>query len=160
MSDNGGDNQEVKPEGPQHVALKLQGSGFPELVIKVKKSTKLAKMMNAYCDRAGKALNEVRFMYEGTRLKPEMFVHELDIDDVEADEEIVIDVAQEAMASLSVRSAAFPVKVGWACGPSPALASLQIAQTTHAPGLDEMLQYASVPDEPKVSATAAVVTLR
>lgn len=30
---------------------------------RVKRTTKLSKMMNAYCDRAGKSLNEVRFMY-------------------------------------------------------------------------------------------------
>jgi hypothetical protein len=42
MSDNGGENNEVKPEGPQHVALKLQGTGFPELVIKVKRSVLLS----------------------------------------------------------------------------------------------------------------------
>ncbi|KWU44503.1 hypothetical protein RHOSPDRAFT_25622 [Rhodotorula sp. JG-1b] len=102
MSDNGGENNEVKPEGPQHVALKLQGSGFPELVIKVKRTTKLSKMMNAYCDRAGKSLNEVRFMYEGDRLKGDMLVSDLDIDDVDADEEVVIDVAQEAVGGASL----------------------------------------------------------
>lgn len=37
MSDHGGEQPEVKPEN-QHVALKLQGPGFPELVIKVKRS--------------------------------------------------------------------------------------------------------------------------
>lgn len=45
MSDNGGENNEVKPEGPQHVALKLQGSGFPELVIKVKRSVLLLLLL-------------------------------------------------------------------------------------------------------------------
>ncbi|GAA6064584.1 hypothetical protein JCM10212_006468 [Sporobolomyces blumeae] len=113
---------EVKPE-QQHVALKvriplslhstaakdgaptvssaandreqIQGSGFPELVIKVKKTTRLEKMMNAYCQRAGKDLSEVRFMYDGTKLAPTQTVSELDFDD--DDDEIIIDVAQEAV---------------------------------------------------------------
>ncbi|BGP42881.1 SUMO protein smt3 [Rhodotorula kratochvilovae] len=88
---------EQKPDTPQHISLKIQGAGFPDLVIKVKKTTKLSKMMNAYCQRAGKSLSEVRFMYEGQRLRPEDQVDSLDIDDIEEDDEVVIDVAQEAV---------------------------------------------------------------
>ncbi|GAA5939133.1 SUMO family protein SMT3 [Sporobolomyces koalae] len=87
---------EVKPEGQQtHISLKIQGSGFPELVIKVKKTTRLEKMMNAYCQRAGKDMSEVRFMVDGVKLTKEQLVSDLDID--EDDEEITIDVAQEAV---------------------------------------------------------------
>ncbi|GAA5948446.1 hypothetical protein JCM3765_001423 [Sporobolomyces pararoseus] len=87
---------EVKPEGQAtHISLKIQGSGFPELVIKVKKTTRLEKMMNAYCQRAGKDLSEVRFMVDGVKLTPNQLVSDLDID--EDDEEITIDVTQEAV---------------------------------------------------------------
>ncbi|GAA5912074.1 uncharacterized protein JCM6883_007101 [Sporobolomyces salmoneus] len=87
---------EVKPEGQNtHISLKIQGSGFPELVIKVKKTTRLEKMMNAYCNRAGKDLSEVRFMVDGQVLTPNQLVSELDID--EDDDEIVIDVATQAV---------------------------------------------------------------
>ncbi|POY75873.1 hypothetical protein BMF94_0955 [Rhodotorula taiwanensis] len=96
MSDNGGEQQEVKPEN-QHVALKLQGQGFPELVIKVKRTTKLSKMMQAYCDRAGKSMGEIRFMHDGNKLVPEATVNDLDLDDVDEGEEVIIDVAQEAI---------------------------------------------------------------
>ncbi|GAA6036341.1 hypothetical protein JCM8097_001675 [Rhodosporidiobolus ruineniae] len=98
MSDQ--EQQEVKPEA-QHISLKIQGPGFPELVIKVKKTTKLSKMMSAYCDRAGKQPNEVRFMYDGNRLQGHQLVEDLELDEDET--EVVIDVAQEA-----VRSASFP----------------------------------------------------
>ncbi|GAA5886304.1 hypothetical protein JCM6882_001597 [Rhodosporidiobolus microsporus] len=94
MSDN--ENQEVKPEGPQHVSLKIKGPGFPELVIKVKKTTKLSKMMTAYCERAGKTQGEVRFMYDGSKLQGHMTVSDLDIDEDEG-EEVQIDVTQEAV---------------------------------------------------------------
>ncbi|ORY88209.1 ubiquitin-2 like Rad60 SUMO-like-domain-containing protein [Leucosporidium creatinivorum] len=85
---------EVKPENV-HVALKISGSGFPDLLIKVKKTTKLSKMMSAYCERAGKSLGEVRFMFDGERLRPEQTVGELDIDD--DDDEVLIEVASEAV---------------------------------------------------------------
>ncbi|BGP19433.1 hypothetical protein JCM10213_000670 [Rhodosporidiobolus nylandii] len=85
---------EVKPEA-QHISLKIQGQGFPELVIKVKKTTKLSKMMSAYCERAGKQMTEVRFMHDGNRLAGHETVESLDLEDDE--EEAIIDVAQEAV---------------------------------------------------------------
>merc|ERR1711939_627458 len=91
------ENQADKKPETQHISLKIQGAGFPDLVIKVKKTTKLSKMMNAYCQRAGKSLNEVRFMYEGERLQPDQTVESLDIDDLEEDDEVIIDVASEAV---------------------------------------------------------------
>ncbi|GAA6012829.1 hypothetical protein JCM10207_005377 [Rhodosporidiobolus poonsookiae] len=92
MSDT--EQQEVKPEN-QHISLKIQGAGFPELVIKVKRTTKLSKMMNAYCDRAGKNMNEIRFMHDGNKLAAHQVVGDLELDDDE--NEAVIDVAQEAV---------------------------------------------------------------
>ncbi|GAA5868381.1 hypothetical protein JCM8547_002172 [Rhodosporidiobolus lusitaniae] len=88
------EQQEVKPEA-QHVSLKIQGHGFPELVIKVKRTTKLSKMMTAYCDRAGKQLTEVRFMHDGTKLSATQTVEDLELDDDE--QEAIIDVASEAV---------------------------------------------------------------
>ncbi|KAK4052825.1 SUMO protein smt3 [Microbotryomycetes sp. JL201] len=85
---------EVKPEN-QHVSLRIQGPGFPDLLIKVKKSTKLQKMMNAYCERAGKTTADIRFMFDGHRLQGDQTVADLDID--EDDEEIMIDVVQQAI---------------------------------------------------------------
>ncbi|GAA5929969.1 hypothetical protein JCM21900_004770 [Sporobolomyces salmonicolor] len=94
MSDREQEQPEVKPES-SHVSLKIQGSGFPDLVIKVKKTTKLQKMMTAYCDRAGKSINEVRFMHDGAKLHAHQTVADLDLD--EDEDEAVIDVAQEAV---------------------------------------------------------------
>ncbi|GAA5831988.1 hypothetical protein JCM11251_002774 [Rhodosporidiobolus azoricus] len=95
MSDN--EQPEQKPAA-EHVSLKIRGTGFPELVIKVKKTTKLSKMMSAYCERAGKNQNEVRFVYDGQKLQGTMTVADLEIDDeAEAGEEVLIDVMQEAV---------------------------------------------------------------
>ncbi|KAK4057390.1 SUMO protein smt3 [Microbotryomycetes sp. JL221] len=89
-----GVKDDVKPQS-EHVSLRIQGTGFPELLIKVKKTTKLSKMMNAYCERAGKALTEIRFLFDGHKLSGSQTVADLDID--EDDDEIVIDVVSEAV---------------------------------------------------------------
>ncbi|KAM0746107.1 hypothetical protein T439DRAFT_330080 [Meredithblackwellia eburnea MCA 4105] len=98
MSDNE-QPQETKPEGNQHISLKIAGSGFPDLLIKVKRTTKLSKMMNAYCERAGKSLNEVRFMFDGNKIKPTDTIADLEIE--EDEDEITIDVTSEAVGGRS-----------------------------------------------------------
>ncbi|KAI5478595.1 small ubiquitin-related modifier [Pseudohyphozyma bogoriensis] len=92
MSEKGSPAPDAKPE---HISLKIQGSGFPDLMIKVKKTTKLSKMMSAYCDRAGKQLNEVRFMFDGQKILGSQTVGDLDIDDDE--DEVMIEVTSEAV---------------------------------------------------------------
>merc|ERR1712000_344895 len=37
---------------------------------KIKRSTKLEKLMNAFCERQGKSSNSVRFLFEGSRVQP------------------------------------------------------------------------------------------
>ncbi|SCV74452.1 BQ2448_8091 [Microbotryum intermedium] len=117
MSEERQEAPEVKPQA-EHVSLKIAGQGFPDLMIKVKKTTKLQKMMAAYCERAGKSLSEVRFMFgksrsrpygeeaasspnrhsfptDGVKLRGDQTVASLDIDDDE--DEVLIEVASEAV---------------------------------------------------------------
>lgn len=42
-----------------------------EVYFKIKRSTALKKLMQAYCERQGKTLNSVRFLYDGARIRPE-----------------------------------------------------------------------------------------
>ncbi|KAL7410607.1 hypothetical protein BDY24DRAFT_323931, partial [Mrakia frigida] len=42
-----------------------------EMWFKVKRSTKMSKIVSAYCGRAGRAREVVRFTYDGNRLKDE-----------------------------------------------------------------------------------------
>ncbi|SCZ96758.1 BZ3500_MvSof-1268-A1-R1_Chr4-1g06691 [Microbotryum saponariae] len=88
MSEERQEAPEVKPQA-EHVSLKIAGQGFPDLMIKVKKTTKLQKMMAAYCERAGKSLSELR---------GDQTVASLDIDD---EDEVLIEVASEAVGAQS-----------------------------------------------------------
>lgn len=41
-----------------------------EVFFKIKKSTKLEKLMGAFCERQGKTVSSVRFLFEGQRVQP------------------------------------------------------------------------------------------
>jgi hypothetical protein len=41
-----------------------------EVLFKIKRTTALGKLMNAFCDRQGKNMNSVRFLFEGTPVDP------------------------------------------------------------------------------------------
>jgi small ubiquitin-related modifier len=40
-----------------------------EVFFKIKRSTQLKKLMDAYCERQGKATSSVRFLYDGIRIQ-------------------------------------------------------------------------------------------
>lgn len=63
-----GDRQEA-PAQPEHLNIKVTDNNN-EVFFKIKKSTKLEKLMGAFCERQGKALNSVRFLFEGQRVQP------------------------------------------------------------------------------------------
>ncbi|KAF3764892.1 hypothetical protein M406DRAFT_356715 [Cryphonectria parasitica EP155] len=77
MSDNqenGSPNAE-RNEGPppttssEHLNIKVTDNNN-EVFFKIKRSTKLEKLMNAFCERQGKTLQSVRFLFEGQRVQP------------------------------------------------------------------------------------------
>ncbi|RKP08882.1 ubiquitin-related domain-containing protein [Thamnocephalis sphaerospora] len=76
-------SQEQKPkiEGAEHINLKVVGSDQNEVFFKIKKTTQLRKLMEAYCERQGKAMSSVRFLYDGSRIQPENTPNELDMED-------------------------------------------------------------------------------
>lgn len=55
--------------GAEHLNIKVTDNNN-EVFFKIKRSTKLEKLMNAFCDRQGKAFNTVRFVFEGQRVQP------------------------------------------------------------------------------------------
>lgn len=57
------------PAGSEHLNIKVSDNNN-EVFFKIKRNTKLEKLMNAYCDRQGKAFNSIRFLFEGTRVQP------------------------------------------------------------------------------------------
>lgn len=73
MSDtheNGSPNAE-RNEAPaaEHLNIKVTDNNN-EVFFKIKRSTKLEKLMNAFCERQGKSIQSVRFLFEGQRVQP------------------------------------------------------------------------------------------
>jgi len=61
-----------KPEeaGPiEHLNIKVTDNNN-EVFFKIKRTTALGKLMNAFCDRQGKNISSVRFLFDGTRVGP------------------------------------------------------------------------------------------
>lgn len=54
----------------EHLNIKVTDNNN-EVFFKIKRSTQLKKLMDAFCDRQGKQLSTVRFLFDGTRVRPE-----------------------------------------------------------------------------------------
>ena len=70
MSDSGSPPVN-KPEEQQseHLNIKVTDNNN-EVFFKIKRTTQLKKLMDAFCDRQGKAPSSVRFLFDGTRVNP------------------------------------------------------------------------------------------
>merc|ERR1712137_1101956 len=53
-----------------HIQLKVKDQQGSEVQFKIKKSTPLRKLMDAYCSRLGLTASQVRFMVDGERIGP------------------------------------------------------------------------------------------
>lgn len=62
------DRQEA-PANSEHLNIKVTDNNN-EVFFKIKRSTKLEKLMTAFCERQGKSLTSVRFLFDGTRVQP------------------------------------------------------------------------------------------
>lgn len=60
-----------KPEGQvsEHLNIKVTDNNN-EVFFKIKRTTALKKLMDAFCERQGKASNSVRFLFDGSRVQP------------------------------------------------------------------------------------------
>ncbi|CAD0097532.1 unnamed protein product [Aureobasidium mustum] len=67
MSDTGSPPQ--KPEGGEHLNIKVTDNNN-EVYFKIKRTTQLKKLMDAFCERQGKAPTSVRFLFDGQRVNP------------------------------------------------------------------------------------------
>jgi hypothetical protein len=71
MSDNGSPNMQ-KPEDAgqsEHLNIKVTDNNN-EVFFKIKRTTQLKKLMDAFCDRQGKNIASVRFLFDGQRVQP------------------------------------------------------------------------------------------
>lgn len=68
--ENGTPGQEgAGPAAVEHLNIKVTDNNN-EVFFKIKRSTKLEKLMLAFCERQGKSPNSVRFLFEGQRVQP------------------------------------------------------------------------------------------
>lgn len=61
-----------KPENPpesEHLNIKVTDNNN-EVFFKIKRTTALKKLMDAFCDRQGKQPSSVRFLFDGARVNP------------------------------------------------------------------------------------------
>jgi hypothetical protein len=71
MSDNEQSPNGAQPEpaaGGEHLNIKVT-DGNNEVFFKIKRSTKLDKLMKAFCDRQGKDPQTVRFLVDGVKVR-------------------------------------------------------------------------------------------
>jgi len=65
---NAGGGSEA-PAAPEHLNIKVTDNNN-EVFFKIKRNTKLEKLMLAFCERQGKTITSVRFLFEGQRVQP------------------------------------------------------------------------------------------
>lgn len=86
MSDRGG-SPGAPAEAPQppseHLNIKVT-DGNNEVFFKIKRSTALLKLMNAFCERQGKQMSTVRFLFDGARVQPTDSPETLEMEDGDA----------------------------------------------------------------------------
>lgn len=70
--ENGSPGAAEKPEGAgqsEHLNIKVTDNNN-EVFFKIKRTTALKKLMDAFCERQGKAPSSVRFLFDGSRVQP------------------------------------------------------------------------------------------
>ncbi|KAL4969171.1 SUMO family protein SMT3 [Aspergillus stella-maris] len=74
------DQEAPAPAAAEHLNIKVTDNNN-EVFFKIKRSTKLEKLMGAFCERQGKQPSTVRFLFDGTRVRPEDTPETLDMAD-------------------------------------------------------------------------------
>lgn len=87
------EDRKIAPAEPsaEHLSLRVVSSNGTEVFFKIRRSTRLEKLMAAYCQKMGVANpSSVRFVFDGQRVNPESTPSDLDMEDDD-----VIDVLLE-----------------------------------------------------------------
>lgn len=69
-SSNANPSASTSNANKEHLNLKVKAQDGTEVYFKVKKTTKLKKLMDAYCARVGKEAGSIRFLFDGDRIAP------------------------------------------------------------------------------------------
>lgn len=65
----GGNQDEPAQQQSEHLNIKVTDNNN-EVFFKIKRTTQLKKLMDAFCERQGKSFTSVRFLFDGTRVNP------------------------------------------------------------------------------------------
>lgn len=75
-------SDEPKDEKPDQTHINLKVSdGSAEIFFKIKRSTPMKRLMEAFCKRQGKPIESLRFLIDGTRVSPDNTPDDLDLED-------------------------------------------------------------------------------
>lgn len=81
MSDNENDApKEEKNDATTHINLKVS-DGSAEIFFKIKRSTPMRRLMEAFCKRQGKDMSSLRFLIDGSRVSPDETPDGLELED-------------------------------------------------------------------------------
>ena len=73
---------DVKPEVKQETHINLKVSdGSSEIFFKIKRTTPLRRLMEAFAKRQGKEMDSLRFLYDGIRIQADQTPEDLDMED-------------------------------------------------------------------------------
>eukprot|EP00397_Hematodinium_sp_SG-2012_P057370 GEMP01071634.1.p1 GENE.GEMP01071634.1~~GEMP01071634.1.p1 ORF type:complete len:105 (-),score=23.13 GEMP01071634.1:900-1190(-) len=91
MADKQDDSKAAgEPAAQAHIQLKVKDQHGAEVQFKIKRTTALRKLMEAYCQRLGMNSTQVRFMVDGERISADHTAEKLGLEDDD-----LIDVAVE-----------------------------------------------------------------
>lgn len=80
---NGNGNDNGNEAQDDHIQVKVRSADGNELVFKIRKKTKLEKLMGVYCERFGLSMDAVRFLFDGERIHGDHTPENLRIEDGE-----------------------------------------------------------------------------
>ncbi|CAN8248296.1 unnamed protein product [Cochlearia groenlandica] len=75
------DDKKPGDQGGAHINLKVKGQDGNEVFFKIKRSTQMKKLMNAYCNRQSVDFNSIAFLFDGRRLRAEQTPDELEMEE-------------------------------------------------------------------------------
>ncbi|KAI5454807.1 SUMO protein smt3 [Naganishia albida] len=77
-------NIKVRPELDLQEVEVVTSTDGNEVFFKIKRTTKLNKLKNAYAERVGKQVTSIRFFYDGRRVQDEDTPESLELEDGDA----------------------------------------------------------------------------
>ncbi|KAF1356849.1 ubiquitin-related domain-containing protein [Delphinella strobiligena] len=81
MSESGSPTNKPEDQAPsEHLNIKVTDNNN-EVFFKIKRTTQLKKLMDAFCERQGKTPASVRFLFDGQRVNPTDNPDSLDMQD-------------------------------------------------------------------------------